>query len=109
MVWGMEQYEDPKYLLSVIAQQNEVLRRVIAERDELRQHQKPQLRFHLRRRLPPLTPLHRHQSPFVQAIEPDVRGSRTRLHAFTHDTLRPSAAKRTSLQYPSGGTRDRFR
>jgi hypothetical protein len=34
----MKELEDPKYLLGVIAEQNKVLERVIAERDELRQH-----------------------------------------------------------------------
>src|SRR6516165_2731233 len=34
----MKEYEDPKYLLGVIAQQNQVLEQVIAERDDLRQH-----------------------------------------------------------------------
>jgi hypothetical protein len=33
----MNEY-DPKYLLGVIAEQNEVLEQVIAERDDLRQH-----------------------------------------------------------------------
>ena len=31
----MKEYEDPKYLLGVIAQQNQVLEQVIAERDDL--------------------------------------------------------------------------
>jgi|SRR6516225_11936675 len=34
----MKEYEDPKYLLGVIAQQNQVLEQVIAERDDLRLH-----------------------------------------------------------------------
>jgi hypothetical protein len=34
----MKEYEDPQYLLGVIAEQNKVLAEVIAERDDLRQH-----------------------------------------------------------------------